>query len=89
MPKAKLIGDLANGLETGKLTIAHGLNLRDQIVKDLGAFEIKVTAAGNSVLDARRTSDGSHADLAIAASLAFYHSDNAPYCWVGELAGFW
>ena len=39
-------------------------------------FEVTTTAAGNTVLDAQATEH--HADLAIAAAIALYLSNNTP-----------
>ncbi len=56
---------------------------------ELEAFEVKTTAAGNQVLDAKRTDD-THSDLAIAAAIALYASSQAYIgSHVGQLAGYW
>ena len=55
---------------------------------ELESFEVKTTAAGNTILDSRATEH--HADLAIAASIAFYLSNNAPMSFDEvPLAGYW
>ena len=74
--KTDLLGVLANHLETGGLTVAGDLPMRDQLIADLSALEIKITNAGNQVLDAKRK-DGSHSDLAIAAAIALLVSNQA------------
>lgn len=74
--KTDLLGVLANHLEAGALTVAHDLPMRDQLIADLSALEIKITNAGNSVLDAKRK-DGSHSGLAIAAAIALLVSNQA------------
>ena len=83
-----LLGDLANGLETRKVIVAHDLPLRDRFMQELESFEVKTTAAGNTVLDARAAEH--HADLAIAAAIALYHS-NVGAGFTGEvaIAGYW
>ncbi len=82
-----LLGNLANGLDTHKVIVAHDLPLRDRFMQELESFEVKTTAAGITVLDARATL---HADLAIAAALALYLSNNAPRpIEVGRLAGMY
>ncbi len=87
--KTVLLGDLANALETRQLQIAHDLPLRDRFMQELESFEVKTTAAGNQVLDASRTYVH-HADLAIAAAIALYLSNNAPQAIeVGRLAGYY
>ena len=45
-------------------------------MQELESSEVKTTAAGNTILDARATEH--HADLAIAAAIALYLSTNAP-----------
>lgn len=85
-----LLGDLANALETGKLVIAHNLPLKDRLQRELESFEVKVTPAGNPVVDASRSASAGHADLAIAAALALYHSNNAPQAFVEvPISGYW
>jgi len=87
--KTDLPGVLANHLETGGLTVAHDLPMRDQLIADLSALEIKITNAGNQVLDAKRK-DGSHSDLAIAAAIALLVSNQAfmgPH--EAPLIGYW
>ncbi len=81
--KSELLGGLAVGLEQGHLTIAHNTNLRQQLIADLGAFSLKTTAAGNTVINAVRR-DGSHADLGIATALALYAAKKT---WVGSHVG--
>lgn len=86
--KNVLPGNLANGLETRKVIVAHDLPLRDSFMRELESFEVKMTTAGNTVLDARATEH--QADLAMAAAIAFYLSNNAPQSIeVGTLAGFY
>jgi len=88
--KTVLLGDLANALETRQLQIAHDLPLRDRFMAELESFEVKTTAAGNQVLDASRSGGTGHADLAIAAAIALYYSNNGPG-FVGEatIKGYW
>lgn len=57
-------------------------------MQELESFEVKTTAAGNQVLDARATEH--HADLAIAAAIAFYASSTVVIMdHVGALAGWY
>ena len=85
-----MIGDLANALETKKLLISADLPLRDRIMREFEAFEVRVTAAGNQVLNIARSEDVGHGDLAIAAALALYHSNNLPgYTGEAKLEGYW
>ncbi len=86
--KTVLLGDLANALETHHLQIAHDLLPRDRFMQELESFEVKTTAAGNTVLDARATEH--HADLAVAAAIALYLSKvGAGFTGEGRLAGYW
>ena len=71
--KTMLIGDLTNALKTRHLQIAHNLPQRDRLMQELESFEVKTTAAGNQILNARATEHP--ADLAIAAAIALYHSN--------------
>ena len=57
-------------------------------MQELESFEVKTTAAGNTVLDARATEQ--HADLAVAAAIALQLSNNAPQgIAIGRLAGWY
>ena len=57
---------------------------------ELGAFEVKTTAAGNQVLDASRSEGTGHADLAVAAAIALYHSNvGAGFTGQAAIAGYW
>lgn len=86
--KNVLLGDLANGLETKKVIVAHDLPLRERFMQELESFEVKTTAAGNTVLDARATEH--HADLVVAAAIALYHSNvGAGFTGEAPVAGYW
>ncbi len=86
--KTVLLGDLANALETHHLQIAHDLPLKDRLQQELESLEVKTTAAGNQVLDASRAAGTGHADLAIAAAIALYHSNvGAGFTGQGQLKG--
>ena len=68
--------------------MAHDLPLRDRFMQELESFEVKTTAAGNTVLNAPASEH--HADLAIAAAIALYLSNNAPRgIEVGRLVGLY
>ena len=88
--KGILIGELANAIEQGDLLIADDLPLKDRIMRELEAFEVKVTPAGNQILSITRSSNVGHGDLAIASSIGLYHSNQA---WLGpaegQLEGYW
>lgn len=88
--KNELLGRFANGLETQDLRIAHDLPLRERLEREIAAFETKTTNAGNVVLDASRSSETGHADLAVAAAIAFYLSNNvAGLTGEAPVAGYW
>ena len=87
LAKTILLGDLANAPETRHLQIAHDLPLRGRIQQELEAFEMKTTAAGNTVLDARAAEH--HADLAITAAIALYLSNvGAGFTGEASVAGY-
>ena len=73
-------------------TRLHGMRFANQQRSRellLSALEIKITNAGNMILDAKRK-DGLHSDLAIAAAIALYASSQAYIgSHVGQLAGDW
>ena len=55
---------------------------------ELESFEVKTTAAGNTILDSRATEH--HADLAIAAAIALYSSNvGAGFTGEAAVAGYW
>lgn len=88
--KNELLGRFANGLETQDLRIAHDLPLRERLEQEIGTFETKQASAGNLVLDASRSSATGHADLAVAAAIALYLSDNGSgFTGQARLAGYW
>ena len=64
---------MATRATTTSSLITYDLPLRDRITAELESLEVKTTAAGNTVLDARATEH--HADLAVAAAIALYHSN--------------
>ena len=66
----------------------RGGRVRDRFMQELESFEVKTTAAGNTVLDARATEH--HADLAVAAAIALYHSNvGAGFMGEAAIAGYW
>ena len=88
--KNKLLGRFANELETQDLRIAHDLPLCERLEREITSFETKTMNAGNIVLDASRSSETGHADLAVAAAIAFYLSNNvAGFTGQSAIAGYW
>ncbi len=73
--KNALLGQLAVGLETKDLTLAHDLPLRSRLQAKIASFETKQTGKGNIVLDAKASDH--HGDLAIATAMALYLSSVA------------
>jgi len=85
--KNVLLGDLVNGLKTKKVIVAHDLPLRDRFMAELESFEVKTTAAGNTVLDARATEH--HADLAVAAIALYISNIGGGFTGEATIAGYW
>lgn len=67
--KTLLLENLAVGLETRALTIAHDLVGKQDLLNEVGSFELASTSAGNLVLQGGGR--GHHADRAIALALAY------------------
>lgn len=76
-----LITSLAGAFETQQLTIAADLPLRNDLLTELESFSVKFTAAGNQVFEGGGA--GHHADMAIAAALAWFRSEQH-YGFTGE-----
>lgn len=71
--KNVLLETLATGFETGALTIAHDLPLKEQLLIEVQSFELGQTSAGNLILQGG--GKGHHADMAIALALAYFGSE--------------
>jgi hypothetical protein len=71
-PKRDLVMVLKVLLETGRLQFAEGPEV-SQLVAEVLAFKVKITAAGNDVYGAWR--EGSHDDLVLAVSLAAWYAE--------------
>ena len=67
--KTLLLENMAVGLETGVLTVAHDLNGKQDLLNEIASFELASTSAGNLVLQGG--GKGHHADRAIATALAY------------------
>jgi hypothetical protein len=72
VPKKELVSVLQVLLQSGRLKIAN-LPERELLVKELLAFQVKITAAANETFEAWRERD--HDDLVLATALA---------CWWAE-----
>ena len=67
--KTLLLENLAVGLETGALTVAHDLPGKQDLLNEIASFELASTSSGNLVLQGG--GKGHHADRAIATALAY------------------
>ncbi|NTT87756.1 hypothetical protein [Tabrizicola fusiformis] len=67
--KTLLLENLAVGLETHALTIAHDLPGKQDLLNEVASFELASTSAGNLVLQGG--GKGHHADRAVALALAY------------------
>lgn len=67
--KTILLENMAVGLETGALTIAHDLQGKQDLLNEVASSEFGTTSAGNLVLQGG--GKGHHADRAIALVLAY------------------
>ena len=67
--KTLLLENMAVGLETGALTVAHDLNGKQDLLNEIASFELASTSSGNLVLQGG--GKGHHADRAIATALAY------------------
>jgi hypothetical protein len=80
--KNVLLETLATGFETGALTIAHDLPLKDQLLTEVQSFELGQTSAGNLILQGG--GKGHHADMAIALALAYFGTMHLMPSYVGQ-----
>lgn len=67
--KTLLLENLAVGLETRALTVAHDLKGKQDLLNEIATFELAATSAGNLTLQGG--GKGHHADRAIALALAY------------------
>ena len=79
--KTLLLENMAVGLETGALTVAHDLPGKQYLLNEISSFELASTSAGNLVLSGG--GKGHHADRAIALALAYL---SATHLDTGNLA---
>jgi hypothetical protein len=76
VPKKQLVSVLQVLLQGRRLLVGKGLSLAEVLSKELAAFKVNVTAAGNESFEAWRERD--HDDLVLAVALA---------CWWAETHG--
>lgn len=86
--KNLLVTALAAAMEHGELRIVDGLAMREALLAELASFTTKQSNSGAMVLDAGDAAG--HADMAIAAALAWFMSNHAVggVMEQGKLAGF-
>lgn len=86
--KNLLITSLAGAFETQQLTIASDLPSRQQLMIELESFQVKFSASGNQIFDGG--GDGHHADMVIAACLAWFRSEESSgFVGEGQLEGWY
>lgn len=86
--KNLLITSLAGAFETQQLSIAADLPARNEFMVELESFQVKFSAAGNQIFDGG--GDGHHADMVIAACLAWFRSEQSSgFVGEGQLEGWY
>lgn len=76
VPKKDLVSRLQLLLQAGRLKIAKALPEADVLVRELEAFQVRITAAAHETFGARR--EGAHDDLVLAAALACWWAARFP-----------
>jgi hypothetical protein len=71
IPKRELVGCLQVLLQTGRLKIASALPEANLLVKELLAFQVKITSHAHDTYGAWR--EGTHDDLVLALALAVWY----------------
>jgi hypothetical protein len=74
--KVQLVSTLQLLLQSRRLKVASELPLADVLRRELVAFRVKISAAGNESFEAWRERD--HDDLVLAVALACWTLENAP-----------
>jgi hypothetical protein len=75
IPKRDLIVGLQVLLQDGELQIARRIPFREELMAELSAMQVKVTAAGHEKYEAWR--EGTHDDLVFAVALACWGAGKA------------
>jgi hypothetical protein len=73
VPKKDLAGALVAAFQSRRVGIAAGLPEAAVLAKELAAFRVKVTAAGNETFEAWRDRD--HDDLVLAVAMAVWYGE--------------
>jgi hypothetical protein len=76
--KKDLVGAVQAPLQDGRLKFAEALPLTAVLVRELAAFRVKVTLAGNETFEAWRERD--HDDLVLAGAAALSLGVTASRC---------
>jgi hypothetical protein len=71
-PKRDLIASAALAFQSGRLQIAAGADHAETLVKELVAFQVKISAAGNDTYSAP---SGEHDDLVLALAIGLWWGD--------------
>lgn len=71
-PKRDLIASAALAFQSGRLQIAAGADHAETLVKELTAFQVKISAAGNDTYSAP---SGEHDDLVLALAIGLWWGD--------------
>lgn len=71
-PKRDLIASAALAFQSGRLQIAAGADHAETLVKELTAFQVKISAAGNDTYSAP---SGQHDDLVLALAIGLWWGD--------------
>jgi hypothetical protein len=74
VPKRELVGCLQVLLQIGRLKIASALLEAELLVKELLAFQVKITASAHDTYGAWR--EGAHDDLVLALALATWYGEH-------------
>jgi hypothetical protein len=73
VPKSQLVRGVQSLLRSGRLQVAAWLPEAEALLRELGAFRVRITAAANETYAAH---SGAHDDLVLATGLC---------CWWGEV----
>jgi hypothetical protein len=76
IPKRNLASLMQVVLQTERLKIAEDMPMTPVLVRELEAFKVKISAAGNEGFEAWREAD--HDDLVLAAAIAVWGAENRP-----------
>lgn len=78
--KKVLVSNAQVLLQNGRLVVAKGLPLVEEFVREMLAFKVKLSAAGNQSFEAWR--EGVHDDLVLAVCLAAWWAARSSTGWI-------